>query len=275
MLDFFKTHILYNNDGYNGFVTILFTAILTTFFEVVFFMNVGLNDIQRSLDGMKNKMKLNLDHKLLGSDKYCNYLFNTTKTKHSEDIFNKYCKDFKKNQKKNNNNNDEINEFILKLKQSSQINNVLGLGGAASILYGSDIKSQVENIESILKSVTDISDPEILASSLYDYYRQHPEFAQSGNVVKNLLKDKYNNEINNNAWELIMFIITILCTIIFMFKMTSGNYNFSIKRVIWNFVFVAFGIIAFQIYFYYNVATKYEFEGTNYAELIDFYKKNS
>jgi hypothetical protein len=270
MLDFFKTHILYDKDGYNGFVSILFTAILMTFFEVVFFMNVGLHDIQNGLDAIKNKLKINLDQKLLGSKKYCNYLYNTTRTKHSDEIFNKYCK--KHNNKKNTKNMDvDINEFILKLKQSSQIDNTLG--GAASILYGTDIKSQVENIESIIKSVTNISDPEILISSLYDYYRMHPEFAQSNNVIKNLLKDKYNNEINNNAWELVIFIITILSTIIFMFKMSNPLHsNLSFKRILWNFAFVTFGIIAFQIYFYYNVATQYQFEGTNYVELIDFYK---
>jgi hypothetical protein len=271
MLNFFKNNILYNNDGYNGFVTILFTAILMTLFEVVFFMNIGLKDISLSLMHLKNKLKINLDSNLLGNQKYCNYLYNTTRTKHSDEIFDKHCQNFKKKHI-NNENNDEINEFILKLKQSTQINSVLG--GAASVLYGVDIKSQVENIESILKSVTDISDPEILISSLYDYYRQHPEFAKGNSVIKELLKNKFNTEVNNNAWELLIFITTILITIIFMFKTAPNSNGFSAKRVLWNFAFITSGIIAFQIYFYYNVGTQYEFEGNELAELIDFYKKS-
>ncbi len=271
MLNFFKTHILYNNDGYNGFITILFTAILMMFFEVVFFMNIGLNDIKKSLDILKNKLKVNIDKKLLGNEKYCNYLYKTIKTDHSNKIFNKYCKD----NYNNNNNNNELNEYILKLKQSSEINNILGIGKTASIIYGTDIKSQVENIESILRSITDMSDPDIIISSLYDYYREHPEFAKSGGVIKNILKDKYNNEINNNAWELIIIVITILSTIIFMFKICDDpnkKSEISIKRVLWNFAFVFFGIVAYQIYFYYNIALKYQYYGNNYLELIDYYK---
>lgn len=271
MLNFFKNHILYNNDGYNGFVTILFTAILMTFFEVVFFMNIGLKDITNSLNALQNKFKLNLDSNLLGNQKYCNYLYNTTRTKHSDDVFNEYCQDFKNTQTKTEN-KAEINEFILKLKQSTQIDSKLG--NAAAILYGEDIDSKVNNIELILKSVTSISDPEILISSLYDYYRQHPELVQGNNVVKNLLKNKFNTEVNNNGWELIIFIITFLMTIIFMFKTAPNTRDFSMSRVLWRFAFVSSGIIAFQIYFYFNVAKKYVFEGDDLAELIDFYKKS-
>ena len=58
-----------------------------------------------------------------------------------------------------------------------------------------------------------------------------------------------------------------------MFKMSNQLHsNLSFKRVIWNFAFTTFGIIAFQIYFYYNVTTQYEIDGKNYLELIDFYK---
>tara|TARA_Y100000389_G_scaffold3807_1_gene3666 strand:+ start:1888 stop:2709 length:822 start_codon:yes stop_codon:yes gene_type:complete len=270
MLDFFKTHILYNNDGYNGFVALLFTAILMALFEVLFFLNVGLKDVKSGLDGLQNKIKTDLDAKLLGSDKYCNYLYNTIRTRHSNKIFDKYCKN-KINKKTKQENENDYNELILKIKQSTQLSDI---GKTASVLYGTDVKSQVENIENILKSVTSISDPELLISSLYDYYREHPEFAHSNNVIKNLLKDKLNVEVERNAWELLVFVITILLTIIFMFRMTTNKYNFSPSRVLWNFSTVAAGIISFQIYFYFNVASQYEYDGSDITELIDFYKKS-
>jgi hypothetical protein len=270
MLDFIKTHILNDSDGYNGFLTILCTAILMTFFEVVFFMNIGLNDINNSLSALQNKFKLNLDTKLLGNQKYCNYLYNTKRTKHSNDIFDKHCQNFKNKRINNDNENEtEINEFILKLKQSTYIDSSM-----TSILYGEDIKSKVDNIQSILKSVTDISDPEILISSLYDYYKQHPEFIQGNNVIKNMLKHKFNTEVNNNAWELIVFIITILTTIISMQNMSPSLNSFSTSRILWNLALTSSGIIGFQIYFYYNVASKYIYEGSELTELIDFYKKS-
>ena len=56
-----------------------------------------INSVQQSnliylQDGLQNKIKTDLDAKLLGSDKYCNYLYNTIRTRHSNKIFDKYCK---------------------------------------------------------------------------------------------------------------------------------------------------------------------------------------
>lgn len=94
IVDFFSRNIIYNKDGYNGFLTILFTAILMTLFEIVFFTNVGMNDVRHGLKAVTERAKLNIDAKLLGNENYCRYLYNSKKrTKHSEKNLNKYCKD--------------------------------------------------------------------------------------------------------------------------------------------------------------------------------------
>jgi len=268
MLNFFKKNILNDKEGINGFITILFTAIFITLFEIIFFINIGLKDVKAGINSLQNKLKLDIDEKLLGNDKYCNFLYNSIRTKHSNDIFDKFCKN-KKNKKTKQEYNLEYNELLSSLKKSSTSNDLI------AVLNGTDLKTQTDNISNVLKSVSSISDPELLLSSLYDYYRSHPEIGQSNNVVKQMLQNKYNTEITRNAWELFVFIIAILLTIIFMFNMSNISNKIEYNKVMWNFAFISACIAIFQINFFYNVAKKYQYEGNDTTEIIDYYIKSS
>lgn len=204
MFNLFKVHIINDEEGYNGFITLLFTSLIMVIFKVIFFLNIGLPDVKNGIDSLKDDLKSTLDTKLLGSPDYCSFLRNTTRTKHSNEIYNKYC---------NNNFDDEI----YKIKKNSKIPT-----------NTNDIFGQISNIEDILGSITNLSGG-VITSSLYDYYRKHPELIQSNNVIKNLLKDKFNTEVRRNAYELVFYIFSILSVIVITYSATRIEEDFLLK----------------------------------------------
>lgn len=287
MREFINKHIYDNKDGINGLVTILFTALCITTFEILFFMNVGLKDIKTGIHTLKGQAKKAIDENLLGNKDYCEYLYNSKKTKHSQNIYDTYCKKNENIYKKKEKTIDltqKYNNIMSSIKNNYKLleNNNLDstfsnakLGKYGEIYHGYDAVSQLNNIETLITSLTDLVNPKILMSSIYDYYKKHPEFMQSSSVVKNLLSNKFNTEVNRNAWELLSFIFLIITSITGLYYLKADQNQLDIKRILINFFFVSLFIIMFQIYFYFNVTKDYYYEGTELAEIIEYYKKNS
>tara|TARA_B110000263_G_scaffold142679_1_gene123869 strand:+ start:1767 stop:2642 length:876 start_codon:yes stop_codon:yes gene_type:complete len=287
MFDFIKRNLLNDRDGINGIITIILCAILLTTFEVLFFMNIGLPNIQSGLKLGLKKIKNEVDKKILGNKNYCKYLQNrlnsNSATDHSKNIISNFC------------NNTDINEIIEKkqkafewhtaIEKTNDIYNTFydnknsHLGKYSYYFHDYDQISQFKTIENIIISIFDktenMANPDVITSSIYDYYRKHPEILKSSSVVKNILQNKFNEEVAMNSWELIGFLCSGFIIFTGMFKMLGNNHFINWQGILQNVSFTVFFIIIFQIYFYKNVSMKYEYDGLSFDEIINYYiKKN-
>lgn len=241
----YKARVIDDENGINGFVAIMITAILMILFEVFLFRFMGMNDIKNNLSGVKKTMMETVDERMLGNKKYCSYLLSSkNRTKHSDELYNKLCKD--------KYNTTDLQKEIQNVTEYMSIDDV------------SDIDELIKfnNINKILNTMT--NDTDIIKYSFYDYFRKHPEFVLAYNKTNTDMKEKLNTELFLNGIELVLpfFIILIVA------RMTSKVKKLCWPNIIANVGLTILGLILFQLMFYFAVTMKYIYEGDKPEEVI-------